>query len=78
MQVVGADTATDIAVLSIEADNLPQVELGRSSTLRVGDLVLAVGNPFGIGQTVTSGIVSALVVCPVESGPSPELGLAHF
>jgi S1-C subfamily serine protease len=59
-QLLGADTATDIAVLSIEADNLPQVELGKSSSLRVGDLVLAVGNPFGIGQTVTSGIVSAL------------------
>jgi Do/DeqQ family serine protease len=58
-KVVGADPATDIAVLKISARDLPAAVLGDSSQLRVGDIVLAVGNPFGVGQTVTSGIVSA-------------------
>jgi len=59
-QLVGADPGTDIAVLRIEAQNLKALKLGDSDALNVGDFVLAVGNPFGIGQTVTSGIVSAL------------------
>jgi Do/DeqQ family serine protease len=58
-QVVGTDPATDIAVLKIDAKNLPAAVLADSSQLRVGDIVLAIGNPFGVGQTVTSGIVSA-------------------
>jgi serine protease Do/serine protease DegQ len=59
-KLVGTDAATDIALLKVEGDNLKALPLGDSDTLRVGDYVLAIGNPFGIGQTVTSGIVSAL------------------
>src|SRR5579875_3868507 len=58
--LIGRDTGTDIALLQIPADNLTAVPIGDSSQLRVGDFVLAIGNPFGLGQTVTSGIVSAL------------------
>ncbi len=57
--VVGTDPDTDLAVLKIELEDLPVIILGRSDQLRVGDVVLAIGNPFGVGQTVTSGIVSA-------------------
>jgi Do/DeqQ family serine protease len=59
-KLIGRDPATDIAVLQIPADNLTAVPIGDSARLQVGDFVLAVGNPFGLGQTVTSGIVSAL------------------
>ena len=59
-QLVGRDQATDIALLRIKADGLTSIALGDSDTLEVGDFVLAIGNPFGLGQTVTSGIVSAL------------------
>ena len=59
-KLIGRDTATDIAVLQIPAENLTAVPIGNSDRLQVGDFVLAVGNPFGLGQTVTSGIVSAL------------------
>lgn len=58
-KVIGTDPKTDIAVVKIEADNLPTLTLADSDKLRVGDLVFAVGNPLGIGQTVTMGIVSA-------------------
>ena len=58
--VIGTDPETDLAVLRIELDNLPVIVLGDSDQLAVGDQVLAIGNPFGVGQTVTSGIVSAL------------------
>ncbi len=59
-EVVGTDPETDIAVLKIEATNLTAIPLADSERLRVGDFVVAIGNPFGIGQTVTSGIVSGL------------------
>ncbi|GMR19681.1 MAG: Do family serine endopeptidase AlgW [Gammaproteobacteria bacterium] len=58
-RVIGVDPETDLAVLRIELDNLPAITLGHSGTLRVGDVVLTIGNPFGVGQTVTMGIVSA-------------------
>jgi Do/DeqQ family serine protease len=59
-KVVGTDAETDLAVLKIELDRLPVVRLGSVSGLRVGDPVLAIGNPYNVGQTVTAGIVSAL------------------
>ncbi|MDO5290518.1 MAG: trypsin-like peptidase domain-containing protein [Pseudomonadota bacterium] len=59
-QVIGTDPESDLAVLKITLDKLPVITLGNSDQLSVGDQVLAIGNPFGVGQTVTSGIVSAL------------------
>ncbi len=59
-KVVGTDPATDLAVIQIKADNLTQLKLADSDKLQVGDFVVAVGNPFGLRQTVTSGIVSGL------------------
>ncbi|MEQ9496590.1 MAG: Do family serine endopeptidase [Deltaproteobacteria bacterium] len=58
-KLVGTDKASDIAVLKVEAKALPYLSLGDSAALRLGEFVLAVGNPFGVGQTVTMGIVSA-------------------
>jgi serine protease Do len=58
-KVVGRDPKTDIAVVKIDADNLPVVPMADSQNVKVGDVVLAIGNPFGVGETVTSGIVSA-------------------
>jgi serine protease Do len=58
-KVVGADPKTDLAVIKIDAINLPVVKLGDSDKLRVGDRVIAIGNPFGLNQTVTTGIISA-------------------
>ena len=68
--VVGTDSEADLAVLKVELDKLPSITLGDSEKLRVGDVVLAIGNPFGVGQTVTQGIVSA-------TGRS-ELGINTF
>lgn len=59
-KLVGTDPGTDIAVLKIEPDRLTALPFANSEKLRVGDFVVAIGNPFGLGQTVTSGIVSAL------------------
>ena len=59
-KVVGSDPETDVAVLKIDLDRLPVITFGLAENLQVGDVVLAIGNPFGVGQTVTSGIVSAL------------------
>ena len=58
-RVLGSDPETDLAVLKIDLKNLPAITLGRSDGLRVGDVALAIGNPFGVGQTVTMGIISA-------------------
>ena len=68
--IVGTDPESDLAVLKIELPDLPSIVFGHSDKLRVGDVVLAIGNPFGVGQTVTSGIVSA-------TGRS-QLGLSTF
>ncbi|HEY9095124.1 MAG TPA: Do family serine endopeptidase [Hydrogenophaga sp.] len=59
-KVIGTDPETDLAILKIDLQNLPVITLGDSDRLTIGDPVLAIGNPFGVGQTVTSGIVSAL------------------
>ena len=59
-EIIGSDPATDIAVLKVEAENLTDIEIGDSDQVEVGDFVIAIGNPFGLGNTVTSGIVSAL------------------
>ena len=67
-RVIGSDPGTDVAVVQIEARDLVALRFGDSDQLNVGDYVIAIGNPFGIGQTVTSGIVSALG----RSGLSPE------
>ncbi len=58
-KLIGSDDGTDIALLQIDADNLSDLPIGESADMKVGDYVIAVGNPFGLGQTVTSGIVSA-------------------
>jgi serine peptidase DegS len=68
--IVGQDPDTDLAVLRLTLGNLPVMPMGRSDTLRVGDIVLAIGNPYGLSQTVTQGIVSA-------TGRG-QLGLATF
>jgi serine protease DegS len=68
--IVGQDPESDIAILHLDVAKLPIMPVGRSDTLRVGDIVLAIGNPYGIGQTVTQGIVSA-------TGRG-QLGLATF
>ena len=67
-EIVGTDPGTDIALLQIESDNLTALPMGDSSILEVGDFVVALGNPFGLGQTVTSGIISALD----RSGINPQ------
>lgn len=59
-RVVGTDPETDLAVVKINLRNLPAITLGRVEQAKVGDVVLAIGNPFGVGQTVTMGIISAL------------------
>lgn len=58
-RVIGSDPETDLAVLKIDLKDLPVITLGRSDSIRVGDVTLAIGNPFGVGQTVTMGIISA-------------------
>jgi Do/DeqQ family serine protease len=72
-KLVGADPGTDVAVVKVEPNRLADIKFGDSDDLQVGDFVIAIGNPFGIGQTATSGIVSALG----RSGLSVE-GYEHF
>jgi Do/DeqQ family serine protease len=72
-KLVGADPGTDIALVKVEPKNLVEVKFGDSDAMQVGDFVIAIGNPFGLGQTATSGIVSALG----RSGLSME-GFEHF
>ena len=67
-ELVGSDPATDVALLQIPAESLTALPFGDSDRLKVGDLVIAIGNPFGLGQTVTSGIVSALGRGGITSG----------
>lgn len=57
--VIGTDPDTDLAVLHVKLENIPAITLSKTNTIEVGDVVLAIGNPFGVGQTVTSGIISA-------------------
>ena len=59
-EIVGSDPATDIAVIKVDAEGLTEMTIGDSTSARVGDFVIAIGNPFGLGHTVTSGIISAL------------------
>ena len=59
-KVVGKDTGSDVALLQVSAGNLAAIPLADSDRTEVGDFVVAIGNPFGLGHTVTSGIVSAL------------------
>jgi S1-C subfamily serine protease len=69
MNTVAADPQTDLAVLKIDAENLPAADIGNSSALRVGDWVVAIGNSLGLGMSATSGIVSGLEVSlPASSG----------
>ena len=69
--VVGVDPETDLAVIKVEATGLPAIELASSADARVGDMVLAIGNPFGIGQTVSLGIISAKSRHSISPIPSP-------
>lgn len=69
-EIIGRDPDTDLALLKIDLPNLPSIRLGRSDTLAVGDVVLAIGNPIGLAQTVTQGIVSAT--------GRDQLGIATF
>ena len=59
-EIIGTDPRTDVALIKIDADGLPSIEIADSDVIRVGDQVMAIGNPFGVGQTVTLGIISAL------------------
>ena len=67
-EIVGSDSGTDIALLKVEPDNLTDMPIGNSDNVRVGDFVIAIGNPYGLDNTVTSGIVSALGRTGINQG----------
>ena len=67
--LVGADVETDLAVIKVEAQGLQPIEIGASDSVRVGDIALAIGNPFGIGQTVSMGIISAKGRAGISASP---------
>jgi serine protease Do len=77
-KVIGGDPVTDVAVLKIDASGLPAITLGDSDQLEVGDVVLALGNPFGVGQSVTMGIVSALGRRVSDSSPTGGYSIQDF
>lgn len=77
-KVVGTDPATDVALLKIEAENLPVIPIGDSDKLRVGEWVLAVGNPFGFTSTVTTGIVSAKARSVGHAGYGRQMGVESY
>lgn len=77
-KVVGSDPSTDVALLKIEAENLPVIPVGNSDDLRVGEWVLAVGNPFGFTSTVTAGIVSAKARSVGAAAHSRQMGIESY
>ena len=76
--VVGTDPATDVALIKIEAENLPVIPVGDSDALRVGEWVLAVGNPFGFTSTVTTGIVSAKARSVAQGVRGGSMGIESY
>ena len=76
-KLIGADPRSDVAVVQIQATGLTAMKLGDSSKLRVGDIVLAIGNPFGLDETVTMGIVSATGRRNTEITPAARLRRLH-
>ncbi len=77
-EVIGTDPTTDLALIKIDADNLPVIPMGDSESLRVGEWVLAVGNPFGFTSTVTTGIVSAKGRSISEASHSRRMGIESY
>jgi Do/DeqQ family serine protease len=73
-KIIGSDPQSDLAILKISLKELPKVSMGNSKSLRVGDIVLAIGNPFGLEQTVTQGIVSALAPLSIRTGDDSKRG----
>jgi serine protease Do/serine protease DegQ len=76
--IIGSDEATDLALLKIDAKNLPTIKMADSDKLRVGDIVFAIGNPMDVGLTVTHGIISAMGRSEVSSSDDPSDSKVHF
>ncbi len=77
-QLIGVDLATDLAVLYVEANNLPAINISQSHPIQAGDLVLAIGNPYNLGQTITQGIISATGRSGLTSGPGNNVDYSDF